>query len=725
MTLMTSRRGFMKGSAAAAVTLTIGFNGKGALAAGHDGHLTPFIHVTADGRVCAVIKHFEMGQGTTTGLSTLIAEELGVDINAIDFEFAPSDPTRYNNLFFGPFQGTGGSTAMANSFMQYRQAGAAARTVLVEAAAAEWGSAAGDLDIVDGKIVGAGNEAPLTDFVAAAAELTPPEEPALKTPDQFRIIGKEGVRRLDNSGKVTGTATYGMDIQLPNQMVAMVIRSPRHGGVVASVDDSGAQGMPGYIRSAAMPTGTGVVVYAEDTYSAIRARGAILVEWDDSAAETRSSDVIMEGLLEATRGAPEFTATPGTDWEATEAALAAADRVLEHEFTFPLLAHAPMEPMGCTIEPTETGIILHDAAQIPTAPHGALSQILELPFEAIEIRTLFAGGSFGRRATPTVDYHVEAGLAFAMTDRTRPVKLVWTREDDIKGGYYRPAMAHRIRVGLDADGTITAWDHRIAGQSIFKGTAFEDFVVHEGVDHSSVEGVPDTPYAIPGMAVGLTDAAPSTSVNWWRSVGHSHTAYVMESMIDIVAEAVGADPVAFRLAHLSDDTPDQRRMSGVLQLAAEKAGWSDPAPEGITRGVAVHKSFGSYVAEVVEISGDAAEGVSIERVVCAVDCGIAVNPDVVRAQMEGGIGYGVGHVMRGAITLTDGVVDQSNFYDYFALYMRDIKKIETHILPSAEAPSGVGEPGTPPAGPALANAIAATGTRVTHLPMDRHGVAFA
>ena len=302
---------------------------------------------------------------------------------------------------------------------------------------------------------------------------------------------------------------------------------------------------------------------------------------------------------------------------------------------------------------------------------------------------------------------------------------MWSREDDIKGGYYRPAFAHKVRIGLDADGQIVGWDHRIAGKPIFKGGPFDAFLVQNGVDHSSVEGTRDTPYTLPGMYVGLSDDPTPIPVNWWRSVGHSHTAYVMETMMDMAAAAAGQDPVDYRLGYLSGGTPDQVRMANVLRLAAERIGWANAPAAGRSRGAAVHKSFGSFAAEIVEISGTAEDGVAIERVTCVIDCGVAVNPDVVIAQMEGGIGYGIGHAMRDEITFTEGEVDQFNFPDYEPLRISDIKAIDTYVVPSAEAPTGVGEPGTPPAAPALANAIAAaSGTRVTHLPMSANGVSF-
>jgi len=721
MGMTTSRRGFLKGTAAAtAAVLVVGFKPSGALASGQAAaQINPFVKVGADGRVIAVIKHFEKGQGPATGLSTLIAEELGVGMDHIDYEFAPSNPALYANLAFGQFQGTGGSTAMANSFMQYRQAGAAARAVILQAAAQALGVEADTLDIVDGMVTGAGDPAPLGQFVEAAASLEAPAEPALKTPDQWRLIGNPDVRRLDSKIKGNGTAFYAMDVDLPGQMVVMLARPPQMGGVVQGFDDSDAKTVKGFIRAATLPNSAAVAVYAEDTWAAMQARDALSVDWDLSQAESRDSAEIKAEIMAALEGEATYNVLKNEPAPMDQAA-----QVVEKTFYFPLLAHAAMEPLNCTIEANEDGgITLHDGAQFPTGPHMALAQIFELPMEKVRINTLLAGGSFGRRATPTADYQVEAALAFVVTDRTRPVKLVWSREDDMRGGYYRPAFGHKVRVGLSTSGEIVAWDHRIAGQSIMKGTAFESFSVHDGVDHSSVEGVSDTPYTIPGMHVGLTDTKKATSTLWWRSVGHTHTAYAMEVMMEMAATAAGRDPVEFRLAYLGD-SPDAQRKAAVLKLAAEKAGWG-AAPAGRSQGLAVHKSFGSYVAEVVEISGDAASGVKIEKVTCAVDCGIPVNPDIIKAQIEGGVGYGIGHAMRDEITLTGGEVDQYNFPDYEPLRMRDIGAIETHIVPSTEAPTGIGEPGTPPSAPALANAIAAAGQVVSVLPMINDGVEFA
>ncbi|WP_419914160.1 molybdopterin cofactor-binding domain-containing protein [Hoeflea sp.] len=727
MTIQSSRRGFLKGAAATAAVLMVGVRPDGVLAAATaEGKMfNPFVKIGADGTVTAIVKHFEKGQGPATGLSTLIAEELGLRMDQIEYEFAPSNPQVYNNLIFGQFQGTGGSTAMANSFQQYRQAGAAAREMLIAAAAQEWGVDASSLTIEEGMVVGSGNSAPISAFVAAAAMIEPPAEPKLKDPSEFKLIGNPDVRRLDSAIKTNGTAVYAMDLHLPNQMIAVIKRPPRKDGLAVAIDDSGAKEIKGFINAAILPNKAGVAVYAENTWAALQAREALEAEWDFSQAESRSSEEIKAEIMAALDAEPEFNVLKN-DHGTVGSAIDGAANVVEETFYFPLLAHAPMEPLNCTIEATEDGgVLLHDGCQFPTGPHMALAQIFQLPMEKIRINTMLAGGSFGRRATPDADYQVEAALAFAMTDRSRPVKLVWSREDDITGGRYRPAFGHKVRVGLDAEGNIVGWDHRIAGQSIMKGTPFEAFSVHDGVDHSSVEGVSDTPYRIPAQFVGLTDTKKATSLLWWRAVGHTHTGYVMEVMMDLAAAAAGRDPVEFRLAYLKGDK-DQDRMAGVLRLAAEKGNWGK-APAGRSQGIAVHKSFGSYAAQVVEISGNAEDGVKIEKVTCAIDCGLAVNPDIVKAQMEGGIGYGIGHVMRNQITLTGGEIDQFNFPDYEPLRIGDIAAIDVHIVPSAEPPTGVGEPGTPPASPALANAISAASKdlRVSSLPMSENGVSFA
>ena len=722
MTVELTRRTFLK-TASATATLLVGFNSNKLLAAGSmAGEFTPFVRIADDGTVTAIIKHFECGQGAATGLSTLIAEELNMPLDQIEIDFAPADAQKYANLLFG-IQGTGGSTAMANSFMQYRTAGAAAREMLVSAAAQEWGVSPAMITLANGKLSSGANSASIGDFVAAASQLAVPAEPRLKDAADFMLIGNPNTSRRDNGPKTDGTAQYAMDVHLDGQIVAVILRSPRFGGTLVSLDDSSAQEVPGYIRSVPLPQGNGAIVYAQNTWAAFQSRDAMSAEWDFSNADNRSSDQIKADLLAMVNRDAEFDAK-GTPAMAAEG-LDQADKVISKEFFLPYLAHAPMEPLNCTIAPTENGVILYDGCQMPTGAQMALAAVLQIPPENVEIKTLYAGGTFGRRSTMTADYHVEAAIAYAFNGGQSPVKLIWSREDDLKGGYYRPAVAHKVTVGLNEDGQIVGWDHRIAGKPIFKGSPWEGFLVQNGVDISSVEGAGDTPYDIKSHYVGLTDDTSPITVNWWRSVGHSHTAFVMESMMDLLAEAAGQDPVEYRMSYLQSGTADQKRLAGVLQLAASKSGWGNSIPDGHHQGVAVHKSFGTFVAEVVEVSGDVENGIVIEKVTCAVDCGIAVNPDVVIAQMEGGIGYGLGHVMRNEISFTDGEVDQWNFPDFEPLRIHDIRAIETHIVSSTEPPTGVGEPSTPPSGPALANAIASMGTRVTHLPMSANGVYFA
>ncbi|MCR9135196.1 MAG: molybdopterin-dependent oxidoreductase [Alphaproteobacteria bacterium] len=725
MSANLSRRGFLKTATAAA--LIVGFNPGGALATGTGPgvDLSPFVKVFPDGRVVAIVKHFEGGQGTATGLSALVAEELNMRLQDIGFEMAPFDNARYAHLFFG-LQATGGSSSMANSYLQYRTAAAATREMLIAAAAKEWDLQADTLTLRDGTISGGGRSDNIGAFVEAASRVPVPDQPALKDPSDWRVLGVDQKSRLDTPAKLDGSARFSMDLQLDNQMVVAIRRTPRLGGRLAWFDAAAAEAIPGFIMAKPLPDGKGVMVYAETTWAAFQARDALSVEWDLSSAESRSHDALKEELLSMVRAEPEFQASE-TDLETTSAALEGAAQIIEREFYFPILAHGPMEPVGAAIEPlADGGVVLHDGAQAPAAGNMMVSQILDLPAEKVQINTLYAGGFFGRRSTPDFDYLVETAQAFAATDRTRPVKLQCTREDDITGGYYRPAYAHRVRVGLDDDGNIIGWDHRLAGQSIFKDTPMEQFLVRGGVDATSVEGVHDTPYRIPVLHVGLTDQKGPTTANWWRSVGHSHTGYVMECMMDECARVTNQDPVAFRLNHLTGNDPDQARMAGVIRLVSDKARWGKPLPDGHFHGVAAHKSFNTYVAQICEISVDEDNVITIERVTAAVDCGVPVTPDIIRAQIEGGIGYGFGHVMRAGITLTNGEVDQSNFHDFETLRIYDLSKIDVHIVPSAAPPTGVGEPGTPPAGPALANAIAASGQPlVTHLPMTASGIKFS
>ncbi|MEM7427362.1 MAG: molybdopterin cofactor-binding domain-containing protein, partial [Pseudomonadota bacterium] len=453
----STRRGFLQGSGAAvAASLFVGFAPNATLAASNaSADFNPFVRIGSDGRVAVIVKHVEMGQGPSTGLPTLVAEELGVEMDQVDYEFAPSNPALYNNLSYGPFQGTGGSSSMSNSFMQYRTAGAAAREMLIRAAAESWGVSPESLALERGRVTGAGRSAPISALVAVASGLGAPAKPKLKPISAFKLIGKEGVARLDSAIKSNGEAKFGMDLHLPGHMVVVIARAPSRGGLATGFNASEARKVKGFINAAVLPNKAGIAVYAENTWAAFKAREALQVRWDLSNAESRSSKDIREEIMTALDAEPEFNILASEP-----SGMSGAKTVLEKIFYFPLLAHAPMEPLNCTIEATaDGGIRLHDGCQLPSGVHAALAQVLRLPMEKIEINTLLTGGSFGRRATPNADYQVEAALAFAMTDRSRPIKLVWSREDDLRGGFYRPAFGHKVRVGLDAAGKIVGWDH--------------------------------------------------------------------------------------------------------------------------------------------------------------------------------------------------------------------------------------------------------------------------
>lgn len=725
-----NRRGFLKSTATLTGSVVLGFNASGVLAANTGSAaadsvgFNPFVKIAPDGTVTVVVKHFEMGQGTTTGLTTLVAEELDVAWENVAVEFAPAHDN-YKNLAFGG-QGTGGSTAIANSYMQYRQAGAAARDMLVRAAAAEWNVDATEVELNEGELSGSGNKkASIADFIEAASKLEPAKEPVLKDAASFNLIGKNKLPRKDSIAKTTGTATFAMDVKVPNMLYVTILRSPNFGGTLKSFDAGDAASVKGFVDAKALPDNSGVAVYAESTWSSVKARRAITAEWDNAAADARGSSEMLAEYSDKLNADPTYDATGKGNLTEIETAAKSAGKSVSAEFHFPLLAHAPMEPLNCVIEPTEGGgLRLHDGCQFHMITHPTLAAITQVPPEKIEIVTYYAGGSFGRRANATSDYHSQAAMAFAAMGGEKAIKLVWTREDDLAGGYYRPMSAQRAHIGIGDDGKISAWAHRTVTQSIFKGGPMESIAVHNGVDHFSVEGIVDTLYQVP-MALGLTDYESPMPVLWWRSVGHSQSGYTMEVLMDMAAEVAGSDPVDFRLAHLDESNEDQARLAGVLKLAAEKAGWDGKQVEGKGRGIAVHKSFNSYVAEVMDVSVNADGAISLDKITCAVDCGIAVNPDVIRAQMEGGIGYGLGAIMRNEITMKDGVVEQGNFPQYKPLRITDMPEVEVHIVKSDKAPTGVGEPGLPPAGPALANAIyAATGKRITKLPMTSHGVAF-
>lgn len=712
MNTETSRRNFLKSSAAAGAVLVVGCTPSGEITTAPDLIANPFVRITADSRVIVMIKHFEMGQGTTTGLATILAEELDADWDQIDTEYAPWDDEIYGRT--GRPQSTGGSSSTRDSYPKYRRAGAAARDLMVRAAATKWEVDPGEVDVEKGIVRHtSGKMMSFGDLVGDAAALEPVQEPNLKDPAEFTLIGNRNLPRKDSPSKTDGSAVFAIDIKVDGMLYVMMARSPKFGGTVNGFDAGDALAVSGVVD--VRDTGVGVAVYANSTWAAKKGRDALKIEWDFSNAETRSTDEIMAEHV-AALDQPGILADSRGDFDA---GFAGAVDTIEVDFEFPFLAHAPMEPMNCVLKFDGTHVELWDGCQGPGTAGPNLAKTLEIPPENVTIHTVLAGGSFGRRVNFDSDYVVEAALAAKAIGGSTPVKLVWTREDDLAGGYYRPIFTHRIRAGIDAEGTPIAWYNGIAGKGILSSSAFGSLDQHDG---SSTEGSRNLPYTIPNFLCDLRNMETPVSILWWRSVGHTHTAFATEVAIDMLAEAAGADPVSYRMNLLADHP----RHRGVLALAAEKAGWGEELPEGWGRGVAVHESFRSFVAQVVDVSTDENGAVKVERVVCAVDCGVAVNPDVIAAQMEGGIGYGLGAAMRNKITLTDGIVDQFNFPDYEPLRITDMPIVETHIVPSAEAPTGVGEPGLPPAAPALANAIyAATGVRVTKLPFVDHGVTFS
>ncbi len=669
----------------------------------------PFVKIGSDNKVTVIVKHLDKGQGVTTGLPTIVAEELDADWSQMHAEFAPADPAKYNNLFFGPFQGTGGSSSIANSWMQLRQAAAGARAMLVDAAAARWQVPAGEITVAGGLVrhAGSNNEASFGELAAAAADMTPPAEPALKDPMDFTLIGTR-VPRLDSNAKTDGSAKFTLDVTRPGMLTALVSHPRKFGATVEAFDAAAALDVPGVTDVVQIPAG--VAVLADNFWSAKKGRDALEITWSFAGAEERSSGE----LLDEYKGLAEQAKLPARKDGDVGAVFAEAEDVIRSEYAFPYLAHAPMEPMDCIVELRADACEIWTGSQLQTGDQYVAAQITGLQPEQVIINTQFAGGSFGRRAVPTSDYVAEAVTIARAIDGRAPVKLVWTREDDMTAGYYRPMSYHILEAALDGDGNISAWRHRLAMQSIMTGTAFEG-LVQDGIDSTSVEGSRQLPYAIPNLQVDLhTVTGVGVPVLWWRSVGHTHNGFVTETFIDELAVAAGKDTFELRRELLRDHP----RHLGVLELAAEKAGWGEDLGPGRGRGIAVHESFSSFVAEVVDVTVADDGRFSVDRVVCAVDCGIAINPDIIRAQMEGGIGYALSAALREEVTLAAGEVGQRNFDSYRPLRIDEMPDIEVHIVPSAEAPTGVGEPGVPPLAPALANALAdATGKRIYRLPV--------
>jgi isoquinoline 1-oxidoreductase beta subunit len=713
---MPSRRQFLASAAGAGMGLMIGLRLDRAAAQGGTAApavLAPnaFVRIAPDNTVTIIAKHIELGQGAHTGLATLLAEELDADWSQIRVEAAPTDVARYNNLAWGPMQGTGGSTSLANSWEQLRRAGATARAMLIAAAAQRWKAPAGEITVDRGVLAHAasGRRATFGELASEAARQTPPAQVTLKDPKDFKLIGRHAPR-VDSRAKTTGSAEYTYDVRLPDMLTAVIARPPRFGATVKSFDASAARRVPGVTD--VVPVPSGVAVVARTTWAAIKGRSALRIDWDETAAERRGSAELYAAYR-------RLAAQPGARARRQgdpEAALAGAARVLEAVYEFPFLAHTPMEPLDCVVRLGADGCEVWLASQTPTIEQQAVAAVFGLPPDKVRVHTLLAGGSFGRRSTVGGEVAVEAASIAKALGGARTIKLVWTREDDIRGGSYRPLYVHRLRAGLDASGSVVGWEHRIVGQSLVTGTPLAPFRIRDGIDLTSVEGAANLPYAIPNIAVELHTTTVGIPVLWWRSVGSTHTAYSVETFLDEIARAAGHDPVDARRALLQG----RPRHLGVLELAARQAGWGQPLPPGRARGVAVHECFGSVVAQVAEVTRDGDGLPRVERVVCAVDCGIAVNPDVVRAQMEGSIGFGLGSALWSEITVLGGRAQQSNFHDFRILRIDEMPRVEVHIMPSAASPTGVGEPGVPPIAPAVANAwLALSGRPVHRLPFSR------
>lgn len=667
--------------------------------------LNAFIAIGSDNSVTVTIKHLDMGQGLTTGFPAIVAEELDADWSQMRSRFAPADVTRYRNLMFSSKQATGGSTSLANSWMQLREAAAGARDLLVRAAAARWQVGVSDIRVASGVLTSGDNRATFGELASDAGQLVPADAVQLKEVADFKVIGQRWPR-LDSVAKTNGTAQYTVDLVRPNMQVAVVARSPRFGGKLLSFDAGAALKVAGVSRVVEIPRG--VAVLADSYWSALAGRQALVLDWDDRSAEARSSAEIRAEFTDLL----DVSGLVSRDDGDSAAAFQNAATVVEADFHFPFLAHAAMEPLDCIVELEPGRCEVWTASQQPSVDQAKVAELTGLSIADVTINTIMAGGSFGRRSPSDCDFVAEAVSIAVAIDGEYAIKLQWSREDDFSGGRYRPMASHRFRAAIDDKGKLVGWQQRVASQSILRGTSAEKFM-KDGLDPTAVEGSHHLPYAIENFFLDVHIVDTKVPMLWWRSVGHSHNAYATEVFVDKIANAVGRDPYKFRRQLLEG----QERFLGVLDLVAEKADWGAPLGAGRGRGIALQKSFGSYAAQVAEVSVASNGELTIDRVVCAIDCGVAINPDVIRAQMEGGIGHGISMALREEITLTKGVVDQQNFHRYQPLRISEMPAIEVHIVPSTEAPSGVGEPGLPPAAPAVANAIAnATGVVLQDLP---------
>ena len=716
-----SRRAFLKAGATTGGALVIGFvmPGPQRFAAAADAAQATkgsapnaFLRIAPDNTITVMVNRLEFGQGVHTSLPMLIAEELDADWSQMRGELAPAGDA-FKDPVFG-IQITGGSGTMANSYMQYREIGARARAMLVAAAADKWQVSANQCTTALGVVNGpAGQRASYGELADAAMRLPMPATVTLKQRKDFRFIGKS-VRRIDARAKSTGQQQFGIDFTPPGAKIALVARPPVFGARLASVDAAKALAIKGVIAVLEVPldrSGSGVAVIADGYWPAKQGRDALVLQWDSSAVEKVSSTQQLADYKALAR-------TPGTSAkQADTSRLAGAAKKISAVYEFPYLAHAPMEPLNCVIELHADRCEVWAGTQFQTVDQGNIARTLGFDVAKVTLHTMMAGGGFGRRGAPSSDYLVEAtniASAYQASGRQGALKVMWSREDDIKGGYYRPSHVHRVDIGLDSKGDVVAWDHAVVGQSIMSGTAFDSFIKN-GVDSTMVEGLGES-YALPfNLTVHNTKA--NVPVLWMRSVGSTHTAYVMETLIDEAAHAAGADPVAYRKKLLG---PERTRHFAALDLAVAKSGYGKrKLPKGQAWGVAMHESFRSVVAYVVEAS--ISKGVpKLHRVTAGVHCNTAVNPLGIEAQVQSAVLMALGSTMPGcAITLKDGIVEQHNFGDYTVARMPDMPHVDVFIVPSDDPPTGMGEPGVPPLAPAFANALfRLTGKRLRKLPFD-------
>ncbi len=676
-----------------------------------------FVQIAKNGEVTVTINRLDFGQGVQTALPMILAEELDADWALVRSRHGSNDPA-YADPLWG-LHLTGGSTAIKHSYTQYRELGARARAMLMSAAATRWKVDVATLRTQAGFVLApGGRKLSYGELAEAAMALPVPEKVTLKDAKDFRLIGK-ATARLDSKAKSSGQQSFGIDMALPGQLTALVARPPVFGARIASLDDSAARAIPGVKAVLRVPLdrgAEGVAVVATGYWPARQGREALKLQWATDAVEKVDSarQLVQYRELAAKPGARHFDA----DMAPLEDPSKKAPRTINAEFAFPYLAHAPMEPLNCTVKIAADGAELWMGSQMPGLDGMAAAGVLGLKPEQVKVHVQAAGGGFGRRAIPTSDYVVEAcGIAKAAraAGLNAPVRTVWSREDDIAGGYYRPMHLHTARIGFDAQGKVLAWDHVIVGQSIVTGSPFEGGMVKNGVDTTAVEGMRE-PYPLP-MRLTVHHPKVNVPVLWWRSVGSTHTAFVMETLIDEIARSTQQDPVAYRMALIGDKHPRHR---AALQLAVDQSGYGKKTlPAGRAWGVAVHESFESVVAYVVEASVEGGQPV-LHRVTAGVHCNLVINPTTLEAQVQGAALMGLATCLPGnAITLKDGVVEQRNFGDYALPRINQMPQISVHTVPSADPPTGMGEPGLPPLAPAFANAIAQlTGKALRQLPFQ-------